>query len=275
MAGDDAVALIAIVAALAAAGAVTGVLAGVFGVGGGLVATPVLYEALGAMGVDDSVRMHLCVGTSLAIVIPTAIRSFRTHWRAGAVDRDVLALWLWPVLVGVGMGALVAAFADSGALIGVFVIACAFGAVRFGVGAEAWRLGVDFPGRWAMRAIGAGIGFASTLMGIGGGLFGNLVYALFGQPIHRGVATSSGLGVIIAIPAAAAYVVVGLARGEHLPPWSLGYVSLIGVVCMAPLSMALAPFGARLAHRLSKRTLERLFAVYLILVAARFAAELL
>jgi uncharacterized membrane protein YfcA len=227
------------------------------------------------MGVDDSVRMHMCVGTSLAIVIPTAIRSLRTHWRVGAVDRAVLALWLWPVLLGVGAGALIAAISHSSALIGVFVVACTLAAVRFGVGADAWRLGVDFPGPWAMRSIGACIGFASTLMGIGGGLFGNLVYALFGQPIHRGVATSSGLGVIIAIPAAAAYVIVGVASGADLPPWSWGYVSLIGAACMAPLSMAFAPLGARLAHRLSKRALERLFAAYLAIVAARFAAELL
>ena len=261
--------------ALLAAGAVTGLLAGLFGVGGGLVATPALYEMFGLMGVSEDVRMHLCVGTSLAIVIPTSIRSFRAHLRAGAVDKDVLKLWLWPVLAGVACGSVIAAFADDLVLKAVLIGACLFGAVRFGVGADHWRFGESLPRAPLMRAIGFGIGLASTLMGIGGGLFGNLVYALYGRPIHRSVATSSGLGVIIAVPAALGYVLSGLARGvDDLPAFSLGYISLIGLAAVAPLSLLISPHGAKLAHRLSKRTLERLFAAYLLIIGARFAFTL-
>ena len=252
------------------AGLVTGVLAGLFGVGGGLVAVPVLYELFRVLDTPDSVRMHLCVGTSLAIIAPTAWRSYSGHLKRGAVDRPVLRQWTAPVLVGVACGAGLAAIAPEEALKIVLIAGCVAVAVKLAFERESWRLGSDLPGRWAMRAIGFVTGLLSTLMGIGGGLFGNLVLTLYGRPIHTAVATSSGLGVLIAGPAALGYVIAGWDKMAALPPGSLGFVSLIGVAFVAPTSVLATPIGVALAHRFAKRTLELAFAGYLAIVATRF-----
>jgi len=218
--------------------------------------------------------MHLCVGTSLAIVAPTAVRSFAGHLQREAVDTGVLKLWTAPVLVGVAGGSALAAVASDAALKIVLMLGCLGVAAKLVFQRESWRLGSDLPGPWAMRAIGLGIGLLSTLMGIGGGLFGNLVLTLYGRPIHQSVATSSGLGVLIALPAAIGYVFGGWSKMTLLPPLSLGYVSLIGFACIAPTSVLATPIGVALAHRFSKRTLELAFAAYLGVIGARFAFTL-
>ncbi len=255
---------------LVLAGAVTGVLAGLFGVGGGAVMVPILYEVFRLLGVDESVRMHLCVGTSLAIIIPTSIRSFRGHLKKGAADVATLRLWALPVVAGVALGGVLAALASGAALELVFALCLLVVGAKMLFGREEWRLAADLPGKAAMRLYGLLIGVLSTLMGIGGGLFGNLVLTLYNRPIHQAVATSSGLGVLIAAPAMAAYVAAGWGEAAALPPASLGYVSLVGFALVAPLSVATAPLGVRLAHGLSKRMLERLFGVYALAIAARF-----
>jgi uncharacterized membrane protein YfcA len=262
--------LAALAGGLVLAGAATGVLAGLFGVGGGMFLVPLLYEVFGLVGVDESVRTHLCVGTSLAVIIPTAIRSYRGHLRKGAVDVEVLRLWAAPVVLGVVAGAGLAALASGNVLKLVFAFVLLFSGLKMLAGREEWRLGADLPGPMTMRAIGGAIGMLSALMGIGGGNISNVILTLYARPIHRAVATSSGLGVLISIPASIGYVLVGLAHQASLPPGSLGFVSLIGVALIAPLSYFCAPVGVALAHRFSKRTLELTFGVYQVLIAARF-----
>ena len=257
-------------AALAAAGLATGVLAGLFGVGGGVLIVPVLYEVFRALGVDDSVRTHLCVGTSLAVIIPTSIRSFQGHLKKGAVDMEVLKVWAVPVIIGVIAGTFVAARAPGAALKLVFAAALAVNGAKMLSGQDAWRIAREMPGPTIMRLWGLMIGFLSTLMGIGGGLFGNLLMSMFNRPIHRAVATSSGLGVLISIPAALGYVIDGLPHQSQLPWGSLGFVSLIGFVVVAPMSTLTAPFGATLAHRFSRRRLEVLYGLFQWAMAIRF-----
>ena len=259
---------------LALAGLATGLLAGLFGVGGGLVAVPVLYELFRILDVPETVRMHLCVGTSLAIIIPTSIRSFRGHLKRDAVDRPVLKLWAVPVLVGVAIGAALAAVARDEVLKIALMVGCLSVAAKLVLQRESWKLGDDLPGPWPMRAMGFGIGLLSTLMGIGGGLFGNLILTLYGRPIHRSVATSSGLGVLIAAPATLGYVIGGWSKMALLPPYSLGYVSILGAILVAPTSVLATPWGVALAHRFSKRTLELAFAAYLLVIGLRFAFTL-
>ncbi len=237
---------------LLAAGAVTGLLAGVFGVGGGAVVVPVLYELFRVVGVPDEVRMPLAVGTSLAIIIPTSIRSFNAHRAKGAVDMSILRQWAVPVVVGVMLGSLVARFAPADLFKVVFVLVAGVSAIRLLFGRDSWRFGETLPGGALMRAYGVVIGVLSALMGIGGGQLSNLFMTFYGRPIHQAVATSSGLGVLIAIPGA------------------LGYVSLIGFALFVPTSIWTAPIGARLAHRLSKRRLEVAFGIFLLIVSARF-----
>jgi uncharacterized membrane protein YfcA len=273
--------LIGLIAVLMVAGAVTGVLAGVFGVGGGAILVPVLYELFHLVGVPEVVRMPLCVGTSLAIIIPTSIRSFRAHRARGAVDATVLRQWAAPVVAGVVLGSLVARDAPAAVFKAVFVVVAGMSAIRLLFGRDSWRIADDFPDGALMKAYGLAIGFFSTLMGIGGGQISNLLMTFHGRPIHQAVATSSGLGVLISIPGALGYIYAGWPRAAEWPqvaalqmPFALGYVSLIGAAIVMPASMLTAPLGVKLAHALSKRKLEVAFGVFLLLVCARFAASL-
>src|SRR5919107_5567177 len=270
-----------LVVALLAAGAVTGLLAGVFGGGGGAVAVPILYELFRILGVPDEVRMPLCVGTSLAIIIPTSIRSFNAHRAKGAVDMSILRVWAVPVVVGVVMGTVVARYAPADLFKAVFVLVAGVSAIRLLFGKDSWRLGTDMPSGPIMTIYGWIIGVLSALMGIGGGQLSNLFMTFYSRPIHQAVATSSGLGILISIPGALGYIYAGWPRAAEYPdvaalqlPLALGYVSLIGFVAFVPTSTWLAPVGARIAHRLTKRRLEVAFGVFLVIVCARFAAGL-
>jgi uncharacterized membrane protein YfcA len=271
-----------LVVALLAAGAITGLLAGVFGVGGGAVAVPILYELFRILEVPEEVRMPLCVGTSLAIIIPTSIRSFNAHRAKGAVDMTILRVWAVPVVLGVIIGSVIARYAPADLFKTVFVIVAGISAIRLLFGKDTWRFGLDMPAKPIMVAYGWLIGILSALMGIGGGQLSNLFMTFYNRPIHQAVATSSGLGILISIPGALGYIYAGWPHMADYPdvtafqlPLALGYVSLLGFVLFIPTSTWMAPVGARLAHRLSKRRLEVAFGIFLLLVCARFAASLI
>ncbi len=274
--------LIMLAGALLAAGAVTGILAGVFGVGGGAVVVPVLYELFRVVGVPEEVRMPLCVGTSLAVIIPTSIRSFNAHRARGKVDMSIVRIWAVPVILGVGLGSFIARYAPADLFKAVFVVVAGISAVRLLFGKDSWRLGTEVPGKIVMSVYGVVIGVLSSLMGIGGGQLSSLFMTFYGRPIHQAVATSSGLGVLISIPGAIGYIYAGWPRAAEYPdvaalqfPMALGYVSLIGFALFVPTSIFTAPLGASLAHALSKRRLEIAFGLFLLAVCARFAWSLL
>lgn len=263
--------------ALLAAGAVTGILAGVFGVGGGAVIVPVLYELFTLLEVPDDVRMPLCVGTSLAVIIPTSIRSFNAHRAKGMVDMSIVKIWAVPVVLGVLGGGLIARYAPADVFKAVFVGVAGLSAFRLLLGKDSWKLADDMPSSPVMRLYGVVIGVLSALMGIGGGQLSSLFMTFYGRPIHQAVATSSGLGVLISIPGALSYIYAGWPKAAEFadvaalqPPLALGYVSLIGFVLFVPTSIWTAPIGARLAHALPKRKLEILFGLFLAFVCLRF-----
>jgi uncharacterized membrane protein YfcA len=267
---------------LVAVGALSGFLAGVFGIGGGAILVPVFYECFRLAGVPLEVRMPLCIGTSLAIIIPTSIRSYRAHYARGAVDMEILRKWWLPVLVGVVVGSVTARYAPERLFKIVFVMVAWSAAVRLLLARESWKLGDDFPKGPLMRIYGFGIGLLSTLMGVGGGLFANLLMTFYGRPLHQGIATSSALAVLISIPGALGYVYAGWPAAAHYPdvaalqlPFAIGYVSLIGAVLVMPTSLWTAPLGVRAAHAMSKRTLELAFGCYLFIVGGRFVISLL
>jgi uncharacterized protein len=262
-------------AAIVVAGVITGLLAGLFGIGGGAVIVPVLYEVFRVLGVPEEVRMQLCVGTSLAIIVPTAIRSYLTHRAKGLVVPRVIRLWAVPAVIGVACGAAIAAFAPAVVFKIAFVAIATFIAVKFLFAGDRWNLGDELPGALPMTGYGFGIGLAGSLMGVSGGSLSNIVLTLYGKSIHQAVATSAGLGVPITIVGTVGYVLAGLPHQALLPPLSLGFVSLIGVVVMAPVASFTAPYGARLAHKLSRRTLEIAFSVFLLLVSLRFLISLI
>ncbi len=263
----------ALALALVAGAIVMGFLAGLLGIGGGGVIVPVLYELFRIVGVDDSVRLQICVATSLAIIIPTSVRSARSHLQHGALDVNVL-LRLGPwVIAGALLGVLIASHAPANFLKAVFVASTLFMASRIAFGGDR-VIASGLPGMPWDALAGTGTGLISTLIGIGGGAYITAYMKMFGWPIHKAVGTSSGFGPIIAIPAAIGYMVEGW-NSPLLPPLSLGYVSLLGLIIVAPITVLAAPLGVRVAHRLSRKALEYAFLAFLLSVATRFLASLI
>ena len=257
------------------AGIVTGLLAGLFGIGGGAVIVPVLFEVFRILGVPEAVRMQLCIGTSMAIIVPTAVRSYWAHRAKGLVIPGVLRSWSLPAVVGVAVGSIAAAIAPPGVFELAFVVIAGIIAAKFLAGREDWVFAHHLPSEPAMTVWGFLIGLASSLMGISGGSLGTMVLTLSGKPLHNAVATSAGIGVPITIAGTLGYVLAGLPHQAVLPPLSVGFVSVIGVALIAPISSYIAPFGARLAHALPRRWLEIGFGSFLLVASARFVAKLI
>ena len=258
--------------ALLAAGAMVGFLAGLFGVGGGTVVVPILYQVFLALGVPDELRMPLCAGTSLALIIPTSIASFTTHRRAQAADLALLKVWTVPIIAGAIGGTIAARYAPAAMFKTVFILVALATAVRLMFPARLPQLGVELPSR-LRAAYGIGIGASAALIGIGGGLLSNMIMTLHGRAIHQAVATSAGVGVMVSVPGALGYMATGWDRAG-LPPLSIGFVSIAAVLALMPASFLTARVGAALAHRVAKHRLEACFAIYLLLVSAQFGASL-
>jgi uncharacterized membrane protein YfcA len=267
---------------LVAVGALSGFLAGIFGVGGGAILVPVFYECFRLAGVPLEVRMPLCIGTSLAIIIPTSIISYRAHYKRGAVDMEIIRQWWLPILIGVVTGSVTARYAPERLFKIVFVGVAWSAAARLLLARANWKFGDDLPRGPLMKIYGFIVGLFSTLMGIGGGLFSNLLMTFYGRPIHQAVATSSALAVLISIPGALGYVYAGWPVAPRYPdvaalqlPFALGYVSLIGAVLVMPTTLLTAPLGVKAAHAMPKRMLEMAFGTYLFIVGSRFVISLI
>jgi uncharacterized membrane protein YfcA len=267
--------LVWLAVAILGAGIVTGLLAGLFGIGGGAVILPVLYEVFRILDVPEAVRMQFCIGTSMAIIVPTALRSYRAHRARGLVIPGVLRSWALPAVAGVAAGSVAAALAPPSVFKLAFVLIAGTIAAKLLAGREDWVLANHLPSPFTMSFWGFLIGLASSLMGISGGSLATIVMTLYGKPLHNAVATSAGIGVPITIAGTLGYVLAGLPHQAALPPLSIGFVSVIGVALIAPISSYIAPFGARLAHALPRRRLEIGFGLFLLIASARFVASLL
>jgi len=268
------VSLLTVVAVLAAAGAVSGFMAGLFGIGGGVITVPVLSELAPVLGVPHTIAMQMAIGTSLGLIVPTAVRSFLSHRAHGAVDMTLLRSWLIPVPLGVAGASLLAAELSSDALTVIFAVIAVLVGLWMMFGPRGERQLIKLPTGIGRYAIGGGIGLISTLMGIGGGVLNNTLMVLAGRPVHQAIATSAGLGVLIAIPGVFGMMLAGWGRAA-LPPLSLGFVNVAALVVLAPASLLAAPVGARLAHRLSARVLRAALGIFFFAVAARFLADAL
>jgi uncharacterized membrane protein YfcA len=254
--------------ALLGAGAAGGLLAGLLGVGGGIIIVPVLDLALTLAGVDPAAAMHVAVATSMATIVPTSISSSRSHAKRGAVDGDVIRRWSLPIVVGSLVGALLASSVDARVLSGVFGIVALFAALKMLLPLDHVVLRPSLPGGPGGAALPASIGAVSAMMGIGGGTLSVPAMTLCGEPVHKAVGTAALLGLWISVPATLGYLLAST-DGEVLPPWSIGYVSLPGFAIIAPVSWLVAPVGAQLAHTLDRRRLSMAFGAFLLLVAAR------
>lgn len=262
-------------AVLLAGGVMTGLLAGLLGIGGGAIIVPVLYYLFGFLDVPEDVRMHLSVGTSLAVIIPTSIRSYLSHNKRGAVDHETLRVMALPVLTGVIAGAALAAVLGSDLLKLAFgLFGLLLGIQMLFIGSKRLQFAPDLPGRVGLSIWGFGVSVFAALVGVGGGSLLTLLYTTHGRTIHQGVATGAGIGVLISIPGALGFVVAGWPEMAILPPLSLGYVSVIGTLLIAPVSMLIAPIGVRIAHAFSRRQLEMVLGIFLVTMGCRFLGEL-
>jgi uncharacterized membrane protein YfcA len=260
---------------IVAGGFVTGILAGLFGIGGGGIIVPVLYEVFGMLHVPDAVRMQLCIGTSLAIIVPTTVRSYLAHKKKGAVIPQVIRIWTLPAIVGVVIGSTAAGFAPSAVFKIAFVMFTAFICAKMLFAGDRWNLDDKLPSNGLLAVYGFVTGLFSSLVGVSGGAVSNAVLTLYGQPMQRAVATSAGIGVPITIVGAVGYAIAGWPHVAQLPPLSIGFVSLIGFALMAPVSSFMTVYGVRLAHWLPRRKLEIAFGIFLMLVSLRFLATLI
>lgn len=259
--------MLAIAAVMVATGLLAGTIAGLLGVGGGLVIVPALEYLLRYAGVAPAWRMHVAVATSLATIVLTSISSARAHHARGAVDRELARSWAPGMLAGGLLGSLLASRAGSDLLTGIFGVVAAAVALQMLLPLERWRLAPAVPRGLAGSALAMLIAALSAVMGIGGGSLSVPAMTLTGQPIHRAVGTAALFGLLISLPGTLGYL---LASPPTALPWgTVGWVSLVGLALIAPATMLTAPLGARLAHRLSRRALTAAFGCFLLLVAVR------
>jgi uncharacterized membrane protein YfcA len=266
--------LITLVLALVATGAFSGFLAGLLGVGGGIVIVPVLFQVFDLFGVDQSIRMQVAVATSLATIIPTSIVSARSHWKKQSVDQALLRRLAPTTFIGVIAGTLLASSVSGHILTAVFATVALIVAVKMALGPEALVIGKTLPGTAGVGFMGAVIGTVSAMMGIGGGTLTVPLLSLFSYPIHRAVGTAAALGLIISVPGAIGFAVAGYGHSQ-LPPFSLGYVNWAGFLAIVPTSILAAPYGARLAHAISRVWLSRAFAFFLTITSIKLFIGLL
>jgi len=266
--------LVLLAGAILVGGVVTGILAGLFGVGGGVIVVPVLYEVFRVLGVPEAVHMQLCVGTSLAIMLPTNVRSYLAHRAKGAVLNKVVRQWTPPAIAGVAIGSVIAVFAPGPVFKLAFVVMAAIIGAKLLFALDAWRLGDDLPKHPLARGYGFLVGLAASLTGVSGGSICTMVLTLYGKPIHQAVATSAGLIVPVTAAGTLGYIAAGLPHQGLMPPLSIGFVSLIGFALMAPVSSFTASYGAQIAHALPKRALEIAFGLFLLAAGLRFLASL-
>jgi len=249
---------------LMAIGAFAGVLAGLLGVGGGIVLVPAFYYTFAGLGYESGALMQVCLATSLATIIVTSIRSVLSHNRKGAVEWGILRTWAPGIVVGAVIGVAVASGLRSTTLQAIFGgLAFAIGLYML-FGRADWRLAEEMPRgplRWALSPM---VGFLSVLMGIGGGSFGVPIMTLHGVAIHRAVATAAGFGLIIALPSVIAFLFVDV---PGAPPYTLGAVNFPAFLVVIAMTTLTAPLGVKLAHALDPKPLKRVFGVFLTLVA--------
>ena len=260
--------MIPLVIGIMATGAVAGILSGLLGVGGGIVIVPVLFWVFAGLGLNPELGMKVAVATSLVTVAVTAYSSARAHHRRGSVDIALLRHWAPWMAVGALLGGTLAGIVTGRALLVLFGTIALF--VAWNMARPKTRiLAPALPQRRGVQpAMAGGVGMISAMMGIGSGTLGVPIMTAFSVPVHRAVGTAAALGMVIGIPAALAMIVAGLGV-DGRPAASFGYVNLVAVALILPLSVACAPLGARIAHALEPVWIKRAFAVFLCLTSIR------
>jgi uncharacterized membrane protein YfcA len=254
-------------------GAVAGLIAGLLGVGGGIVIVPALIWFFTAQGFSQTLIMQMALGTSLAAIVFTSISSFRAHHRRGAVLWPIVTHITPGILVGTFAGSCVAARLPTAFLKGFFVCFLYYVSVQMLLNIKP-KPARQIPGWLGMFGAGTTIGAVSSFVGIGGGTMSVPFMTWCNVPMHVAIGTSAAIGFPIALAGALGYIVNGLGTAD-LPPLSFGFIYLPALLGIAAVSYLTAPYGARLAHKLPVATLKRVFAVFLLIMATRMLWGLL
>ncbi|MFV0385877.1 sulfite exporter TauE/SafE family protein [Paracoccus sp. (in: a-proteobacteria)] len=249
---------------LMATGAFAGVLAGLLGVGGGIVLVPAFLYVFTQAGYGGPDVMQACLATSLATIIVTSARSVLAHNRKGAVDWQVLKGWAAGIGIGALAGVLLVGSLRTHTLQLIFAGLVIVISTYMALSRPHWRLADDMPSGWRRAVMAPATGFVSVLLGIGGGSIGVPLMTLHGRPIHRAVATAAGFGVLIAVPSVVAFLFLPVGNP---PPLTVGSVNLPAFLITISMTLLTAPIGANLAHRTDAARLKRYFAFFLMLVA--------
>jgi uncharacterized membrane protein YfcA len=264
-----------IVLAMLGAGLFAGFAAGLFGIGGGFVVVPAMIALLPLLGGNHAEYTHVAIGTSFATIVVTALRSTMAHAKRDAVDFDILKTWAPWIILGVGIGVLLAQRMTGQTLTFIFAGGIALMSINFLIPKLARRQVSDtMPTGVARAGIAGALGLFSSLLGIGGGTVAVIVMTLCGRTIHKAIATAAGFGFIIAVPGMIGWILIGLGK-PGLPVASLGYVNVLGAVVITSMSILTAPLGVAAAHALPPEPLKRVFGVYLLFIAGVMARRAL
>ena len=259
---------------LIAVGALGGVLAGLLGVGGGIVLVPAFFYVFQSLGYDGSQLMQMCLATSLATIIVTSVRSVMSHNKKGAVDWDILKTWAPGIVVGAIVGVLAASELRSTSLQAIFGVLAIVIGLYLAFGKSSWRLSDEMPTGGKRLIYSPLVGFMSVLMGIGGGSFGVPLMTLHNTAIHRAVATAAGFGVIIAVPSVVRFLFLEIDPAFR-PPLTFGAVNLVAFLIVIAMTLLTAPLGVKIAHAMDPKPLKRVFGGFLILVALNMLSKVL
>jgi uncharacterized protein len=261
--------IISLISVMAVAASISGFMAGLLGVGGGIIMVPALYYAFTVLGYDESTKMHLALGTSLAIIIPTSVMSTRTHMKYESVDFTLIKSFGLFVAAGVLIGTFLASNLETKKLLLIFSIFSGCVGLFFIFFRE--KLGAtprNIPNS-IKSIIGTIIGFVSVPLGIGGGSLSVPFMRLFGYSIRNAIGTSAAIGFLISVVGAASMSLSGNFFDTVTTPLSLGYVNLPGFLVFVPVTMMMAPLGAKVVHKIDKDLLSKIFGFFLLLISAR------
>ncbi len=258
--------LLPMLALILVIGALAGVIAGLLGVGGGIVLVPAFFFAFEGLGYDTDGLMQICLATSLATIVVTSVRSVIGHHRRGAVDWVILRRWGPGIAIGAAVGVLAASGLRNEVLMGIFGVLGLSVGLYMAFGRADWRLGDAMPGPVGTAVTSPVLGFLSVLMGIGGGSFGVPMMTLYNQPIHRAVATAAGFGLLIAVPSVAGFLLI-TGEGANRPPYTIGQVNMVAFAVVVAMTLITTPWGVKLAHAMDPKPLKRAFAVFIMVMA--------
>ncbi|AGA64816.1 hypothetical protein B488_08240 [Liberibacter crescens BT-1] len=248
-------------------GCLSGFLNGFFGIGGGLIIVPMFYKILTVYDkVDDSMRMHIAVGTSLAIIIMTSLRSFIGHYHRKTVDMRLLRNWVTAVPVGSITASMLSVYVNAQILREIFSVVSFCIALFILLNNNRWRLGTELPKNPWTWILGVIIGVFSGLIGIGGAIFNNIFMVLYGRSIYQAIATSTGVSLLVSIPGALGYIYAGWGV-SGLPVMSLGFINWGAALIVMPIAVLIAPVGIKVAYDIGKRKLEIGFSIFLFVIS--------